>query len=203
MAIQHVNIADADRHEAKGASTATNGQVLKANGGGLTSFVNPSTLNNITMSTTLESVNNTTQGPSAVDTPYQVIWGGAAANTDVSVAAGGTVTILTTGLYFVTFNLNLGRANNTGVATILARLLINDVPTGFVQTTRIDTSSNVTPLNASVFRAFTANDTIKIQIIRDSGGSNDGGLITIDPVLAGWNNSPSAAIRVQKVSGGF
>ena len=38
MAIEHANIADSDRHENKGASTALDGQYCKANGDGTTSF---------------------------------------------------------------------------------------------------------------------------------------------------------------------
>lgn len=203
MATEHRLIPDAERHETKGASTATVGQVHRSNGGGATSWVNPSSLNNVTISSTLEGISNTTQGPTAVDTPYQVTWGAGSSNSDVNIASNGIVTIITAGLYFITFNLNMGRTGNTGIATLLARLLINDTPAGFVQGTRIDTSANVTPFNATVYRSFNASDTIKVQLIRDSGGNNDGGLITIDPVLAGWDNSPSAAIRLQKVLGGF
>lgn len=203
MAVQHVNIADADRHEAKGASTATAGQIIASLGGGVTGFVNPSTLQNISISSIIEGTSLTTQGPTAVDTPYQVTWGAATSNSDVDIAANGTVTILTSGLYFITFNLNLGRTTTTGIATLASRLLIDDTPTGFTQAVKIDTSANVTPLNASMFRSLGVNSTIKVQLIRDSAGNNDGGLITIDPVLAGWTNSPSAAIRVQKVAGGF
>lgn len=203
MATEHRLIPDAERHEPKGASLAANGQVIKSNGDGTTSFANPSTLRNITISSTLEGISTTTQGPSAVDTPYQVTWGSGTSNSDVNIASNGIVTITTAGLYFVTFNLNMGRATNTGIATLLARLLINDVPIGFVQSTKIDTSANINALNASIFRVFAANDTIKVQFMRDSSGANDGSLITVDPVLAGWNNSPSAAIRLQKVLGGY
>ena len=203
MATEHRLIPDAERHEVKGASTATNGQVLKANGGGTTSFVNASSLNNITISSVIEGISTTNQGPSATDTPYQVTWGSGTSNSDVNIASNGIVTITTAGLYFVTINMNIGRTGNTGTAILLARLLINDVPTGFVQSTRIDASTDVNAFNASIFRPFSANDTIKVQFMRDSGGSNDGGLITVDPVLAGWNNSPSAAIRVQKIQGGY
>lgn len=201
MAIQHRNIPDAERHEAKGAATATSGQVLKANGDTTTSFVNPNTLNNITLSSFLESSSTTTQNPSAVDTPLQINFGAGASNADVSIAAGGTVTILTAGVFFITLNMNFGRSNNTGVSTLVARLLVNDVPSGFVQASKIDTSTNFSPFNASIFRAFSVNDTVKLQIIRDSSGADDGGLFTFDPVLAGWANSPSAAIRIQKITG--
>lgn len=38
MTVQHVNIVDGDRHEAKGADSASNGQFLMANGDGTTTF---------------------------------------------------------------------------------------------------------------------------------------------------------------------
>lgn len=203
MATEHKNISDAERHEPKGASTATAGQVLNSLGAGLTSFVNPSTLGNITITTTTEGKSLTTQNPTGTDAPYQVTWGSGVVTADADIASNGIVTVLSAGLYAVTFNLNLGRTTNTGIATLFARLLINDVFTGFVQAAKIDTSINVSVMNATIFRRFNVNDTIKVQLIRDSGGTNDGGLITLDPVLAGWENSPSAAIRLQKIVGGF
>lgn len=203
MAIQHSNISDADRHEAKGASTATVGQVLQADGDGTTSFVSPSTLRNISIQSTLENSSLTTQGPSAADTPYQVTWGAGSANTDANVASNGIITILTTGLYLVTFNLNFGRAGNTASAIMFARLLLNDTPTGIVQGVRIDASTDITPAQFQIFRTFAANDTLKVQMIRDSAGNNDGSLLTLDPTLAGWANSPSALVRIQKVLGGY
>jgi hypothetical protein len=203
MAVQHVNIADADRHENKHASTATNGQILKANGDGSSAFVSPSTLENVTISSTLEAVSTTSQNPSAVDTAYQVTFGAGDSNSDVTVASNGIITINTSGLYNVTFNISLGRATATGIAVLLARLLINDTPSGFVQGVKIDTSANVTPLHASLLRKFTASDTIKLQIIRDSTGANDGGVISLVSTPSGWEDSPSAAVRIQKIGGGF
>jgi len=201
MTIQHRLITDAERHEPKGASTATIGQVAKANGDGTTTFVNPATLVNVGLASTIESQNFTTQNPSGTDAPMLVVWGSATSDANVSIATDGTITFLTAGLYFVTFNLNFGRSTTTAIATLLARLLVNDVAVGFTQATKIDTSANITPFNASVLRNFSVNDTLKVQVIRDSAGQNDGGLVIIDPVLAGWATSPSAAIRIQKILG--
>lgn len=203
MAIEHKNIPDAERHEPKGASTATSGQVLRSLGSGTTGWSNPSSLSNISIASMLEGVSTVSQAPTTTDTPYQVTWGSGGSNADVNIASNGVVTISTAGLYLVTFNMNLGRSGNTGVAKLLARLLINDSPTGFVQSAQIDTSANVNALNAVIFRTFAASNTIKVQILRDSTGDNDGGLIAFDPTLSGWDISPSAAIRVQKVLGGF
>ena len=202
MATEHADIVDAERHEAKGASTALAGRVLQANGDGTTSFVVPSTLSNINISSSIEAQSLATQNPSAVDTPLQIVFGSGTSNSDVNVASNGIVTILTAGLYHVSYSLNFGRSNATGIATLFSRMLINDVPAGVVQSAKIDTSINVSPVSEALIRSFAANDTIKVQIIRDSGGTNDGGLISLDPVLVAWTNSPSAYIRVQKIGGG-
>lgn len=202
MAIQHVNIADADRHEAKGASLATAGQVLRANGVGGTSFVNPNTLANINISSTIEGISNVTQNPSGTDTAYQVTWGAGTSNSDVNIAASGVITFLTAGLYIVTTQLSIGRSTNVGTASLFTRNLVNDVENGFVHGFRVETSADVQSYRQESIRSFAVNDTLKVQFVRDSSGSNDGGLITLDPVISGWSNSPSAAIRIQKIAGG-
>lgn len=202
MAIQHIDIPDNKRHEVKGASTATLNQVLKSNGDATTSFVNPNTLPNISVASILEGQSFITQNPIALDTPYQVLWGSAVSNADCSIASNGVVTINTTGLYSITFNLNFGRSNNVGISKLVARLETNGTPTGFVQVCQMDTSTNISPFNGTVLRSFSTTNIITLQLLRDSTGANDGGLYTFDPVLAGWSNSPSAAIRIQRIAGG-
>lgn len=203
MAIQHMAIPDADRHDCKGLSTAVSGMVQRANGTGGATWVNPSTLNNVSISSSIEGSSTSNQTPSATDTALQVLFGAGSSNSDVSIASNGVITILNDGLYNLTINLNFGRTGTTGVAILLARILVNDVESGFVQATKIDTSANVNPVSLFSLRRFSANDTIKVQIVRDSGGNNDGGLIAVDPVIAGWGTSPSAAVRIQKLAGGF
>lgn len=204
MAVQHRNITDIERHEAKGASTATNGQVLKANGDTTTSFVNPNTLINITAASSIESNSVVSQSPTSLDTPLQVNFGTGASNSNASINVDGTVVFTVSGLYYITINLNLGRSSNTGVAFLAARLLINGTPIGITQATKIDTSMNIVPFNASLLRSMASGDVLTIQIIRDSGssGQNDGGLLPIIPATSGWASSPSASIRVQKIQGG-
>lgn len=203
MAIQHASIADADRHENKHAAGATNGHVLKANGDATTSFVAPNTLANVSISSTVESASITNQGPTGTDAPYQVTWGDGSSNSDANIASNGLVTITTAGLYMVTAHLNLGRTGVTGVATLVARLSVNGVPIETPKGVRIDTSANIATVTFAFLRRFNAADILKAEVIRDSAGNNDGGLITIDPVLAGWDNVPSAYIRLQKIAGGY
>lgn len=202
MAIQHVNIPDAQRHEAKGASTASANTVLKAVGDGSTEFVDPSTLGNFKIGSRLEAKSTTNQSPSATDTALQVVFGGAVSNTDAALAASGTVTINTAGLYQVKVDLQVGRSTTTATAKVVARVLVNDAAWDITKAVHLGTAGGVIPLSFDFFRVFSANDTIKVQIARDSTGENDGGLVTFNPVIAAWDDVPSAAVKVYRIAGG-
>lgn len=199
---EHRDIIDSERHEAKGASSALAGQVLKANGDGTTSFIDPTSLNNITIGSTIEGVSNSDQTPSTVDTPLQVVWGSGSANSDVDIASNGVVTFLEGGLYNVSIKMNFGRSTGAGTASLIARLLINGVTYGPTQSFRMSDATSTVPLYYSILHSFSLGDSLTVEFIRDSGGINNGGLVTVPVSLDGWEDSPSAAIKVQKVLGG-
>lgn len=200
---EHRNIIDSELHEVKGAATATLGQLLSANGSGGSVFINQSDLNTVGIESVIESGNSSSQNPAGTDTATQVSFGAGGTNSDVSISAGGDINILSDGLYSITINLNFGRTGTSGVAILAARLLLNSAAIGFTQSAVIDTSANTVPFNANILRAFEAGDVLEVEYLRDSNGTNDGGLIITDPVLAGWATSPSAFVRVQKLAGGY
>ena len=202
MAIQHANIPDAQRHEAKGASAAAANTVLKAVGDGTTAFVDPSTLSNMKIGSRLEAKSTTNQSPALVDTALQVVFGGAVSNADTALAANGTVTINTAGLYQVKVDLQVGRSTTTATAKVVARVLVNDAAWDVTKAVHLGTSGGIIPVTFDFLRTFAASDTIKVQIARDSTGENDGGLVTFNPVIAAWDDVPSAAIKVYRIAGG-
>lgn len=88
MATEHRNIPDAERHEVKGASTATNNYVLTSDGDGTTSFRQPTMVgwynynhNGATVALTLAS------------TYYDLINNTTGANTNINFALPGTPTV--------------------------------------------------------------------------------------------------------------
>lgn len=92
MAIQHANIADADRHEVKGASTALKNHVLTSNGDATTSFKQPTMLgwynynhSGATVPLTLAS------------TYYDLINSTTGATTNIAFAIPGATTIWNSG----------------------------------------------------------------------------------------------------------
>jgi hypothetical protein len=201
MAVQHDAIVDAERHEAKHADAATAGQVLKANGGGVTSFVAPSTLTNIVYTQVLEGIDTTAQTPGAPDVPLQVTFGGATSNADITLSALGLITFNTAGVYKISIHLHFGRAAAAGITNFLARLLVNGTaisPTYYVV---VENEEAVIPFDMEFTRAFSATNTLALQIMQDSAGLSAGGLVTFNPTAAGWADVPSAYVRIQKMAG--
>lgn len=202
MAIQHKDIADADRHEVKGATGATINHVLRSDGDGTTSFVDPGTLANIEFVSTLTNSRTAAITPSAVDTALQATFDGTTSNTDITMANTGTITINTTALYHFQFNLNFGRSTATGTAVTVARVLLNDVQVGFTQGATQAAVNTNRPVRADLFLKLNAGDTLKVQVMRDSTGANDGGLVAIPVTPAAWGDVPSFFVRGSRIRGG-
>lgn len=127
MAIQHSNIADADRHEAKGASTATLGQVLRSDGDGTTSFKLPIRTGWYNYEDTLTQ---TTPIPlTTAGTYYDLTNNAAGVNTNVAYGISGISTIW----------------NNT-----TNRFNYSSIPIGSMLETRIDVTFTTTSANTAV-----------------------------------------------------
>lgn len=206
--MEHVVIPDAQRHEAKGASTASAGQVCKANGDGTTAFafVDYSEVSNRPVISGYQRVlasssSVATQAPSAVNTPIQVEFGVAVSSASVSLSSAGLLTFNLAGQYQVTTFYRFGRTSSSGVAILFSRALINGVQTLNSNSIMMDNANTITPFAVTLNITATAGMTMAHQIYRDSVGTNAGGLISQNPSLAGWNISPTATIVVDKFTG--
>lgn len=206
--MEHVVIPDAQRHEAKGASTATAGQVCKANGDGTTTFANVlySEITNRPTVTGYQRVLSSssavaTQAPSAVNTPIQIEFGPAISTAEASLSSAGQLTFNMAGQYQVTIFYRFGRTAAAGTSILFSRALINGSQTLNSNSIMMDNASTVIPFAVTLNVSATAGMTMSHQLYRDSAGVNNGGLISQNPSLAGWNSSPTATIVVDKFVG--
>lgn len=199
--MEHVSIPDNQRHEVKGASTATAGQVLKANGDGTTTFVAPSSLGNIFSPLILQQASTAAQTPSALDTPMQVSFGAAVSSTYINLASDGTLTFLSSAYYQLEFNLAVGRTTAVGDAYLFYRLLLNGAQNGPVYGVRLATQDIALPVKLLFEGQVASGNTMTVEIVRDSLGINNGGLIALAPVTAGWSDSASASVTARIVLG--
>lgn len=206
--VEHVSIADADRHEVKHASTAVSNQALLANGDGTTrfSFISYSDISGLPVAAGYRQVltsasTASTQNPSAVDTPLQVEFGPAQTTADASLAANGTLTLNTSGDYAITLFLRFGRTTGAGSAVLLNRFLVNGVQGLNSNALKLADQDTIIPFSTTLYLQANAGATFQLQIMRDSSGINNGGLFRVIPALAGWNIAPSATIVVNKFRG--
>lgn len=141
------------------------------------------------------------QAPSALDTPLQVTFGAAqkSASDPVMINAAGLVTFNTAGNYAVRIKLENGRVGSTGTSIIMSRLLKNGVAYGSPAAVKITSSDVTIPTDSRVVFDAAAGDTLAIQIMRDSSGTNFGGLYPQAAIVTAWETVPSALLVVSRL----
>lgn len=205
--VEHVDIVDSERHEAKGASTASNNQVLHSNGDGTTTFkfidynnlVNKPSL--VGYELVLSDASTASQSPVATNTPIKVSFGAGVATVDATLAGDGTLTFNTDGQYLITLFLRFGRTSGAGAAIMFNRIMYNGVQALNSNCVKLVDAEATVPFSATLIFNASAGDNVYFQLMRDSAGINNGGLVATTPSLAGWGLSPSATVVVHKFSG--
>ena len=142
----------------------------------------------------------TNQNPVGTDNPLQVLWG-PAVNTpsdDVNIDASGNIFINRADNYHFRISLQYGRTGSGGTAFLWFRFLVNGTQAGVSVYTKLATSNVSYPYQAELTATLPAGVVVTGQMWRGSEGTNDGGLLTQDPILADGNASTSADIIVSK-----
>lgn len=205
--MEHVDIPDGERHEPKGAGGAAANQVLKSVGGGATQFgfLTVDSMPGIVangMELVLSGASTAlSQNPVALDTPLQVEFGPLQSTPSATLAANGTLTFNEAGTYGLNLFFRYGRTAGAGNAILLTRVLKNDVQVLNTNAISMPDANSTAPFSAFLIFDFAANDTLKLQIARDSAGVNNGGLVRTLITTLPWNLASSATIAVYKHRG--
>ena len=143
----------------------------------------------------------TSQQPATTDTAIQVEFGVAQTGTHghADLAVDGTVTFNRAGKYRLSFNAHFGRLGSVGSSLLFGRFLHNGVQYGSTMHAKLDDSDVLRPYSNTFSIVVQAGDILTMEIYRDSGGSDSGGLFSSQPALTGGNLSPSASLSVTKV----
>lgn len=150
----------------------------------------------------LRSASTTTQAPSGLDVPYQIIFGGASgtSSSPVMISAAGLITFNAAGSYAVRIKLQKGRSGGTGTSIIFSRILVNGSPFGSPAVARMENANPIFATESRIAITVAAGATLAVQIIRDSAGVNAGGVVALTPTtLTAWGASPSALIVVSRL----
>lgn len=149
----------------------------------------------------LRAASTVTQAPSAVDTPLQLSFGAAqgSASDPVMINAAGLVTFNTAGNYAIRIKLQNGRTGATGTSILLSRILLNGAQVGSAAAVKMTQTDATTPTESRVVVNPTAGQTFQVQIMRDSAGSNFGGVYPQTATVAAWGIAPSALLVISRL----
>lgn len=149
----------------------------------------------------LRAASTATQAPSAVDTPLQLTFGAAqlSALDPVMLNSAGVVTFNSAGAYAVRIKLQNGRTGATGTSILLSRLLINGAQVGSTAAVKMTQTDATTPTESRVVIQATAGQTFTVQVMRDSAGSNFGGVYPQVATVAAWGAAPSALLVISRL----
>lgn len=149
----------------------------------------------------LRAASTITQAPSAVDTALQLSFGAAqgSASDPVMINAAGLVTFNTAGNYAVRIKLQNGRTGATGTSIMLSRILLDGAQVGSAAAVKMTQTDATTPTDSRVVINPTAGQTFQVQIMRDSAGSNFGGVYPQAATVTAWGVAPSALLVISRL----
>lgn len=149
----------------------------------------------------MRAASTATQAPTAVDTPLQLSFGVAqgSASAPVMINAAGLVTFNQAGNYAVRVKLQCGRTGATGTSILLSRLVLGGAQFGSAACVKLTQTDATTPTDSRVVMNPTAGQTLQVQIMRDSAGSNFGGVYPQTATVAAWGVAPSALLVISRL----
>jgi hypothetical protein len=205
MAAEHKNITDPNNHEPKGASTAVVDTAYVSDGAGSGTWKTP-VFDTSGLTFTTESLLNSestaaTQNPVGLDTPLQIEFGPDQNTSEdpVSLTADGTITVNETGEYNIKTSLVYGRSAGTGVSILYIRTLFSGIQIASPFGACVDSADICIPYSEAGAGIIPAGTEITFEIIRDSAGNNDGGLVQSTATPVGWGSAPTARILISRV----
>ncbi|ENP4549544.1 hypothetical protein ACDP37_004664 [Salmonella enterica] len=141
------------------------------------------------------------QAPTAVDTALQLTFGVAqgTASNPVMINTAGLVTFNATGSYAVRVKLQAGRTGASGTSILLSRILVNGAQYGSPAATKLVSADVTIPIESRVAINATAGQTMAVQIMRDSAGTNFGGVYPQTATVAAWGVAPSALLVISRL----
>lgn len=149
----------------------------------------------------LRAASTVIQAPTAADTPLQLTFGGAQGSitNPVMINAAGLVTFNTAGNYAVRIKLQNGRTGASGTSILLSRILLNGTQIGSPAAAKITQAESIFATDSRVVINVTAGQTFSVQIMRDSAGTNFGGVYPQAATVTAWGTAPSALLVVSRL----
>lgn len=121
------------------------------------------------------------------------------ASDPVMINAAGLVTFNTAGNYAVRIKLQAGRTGASGSSILLSRILVNGAQYGSPAATKLVSADVTIPIESRVVINPAAGQTFAVQIMRDSAGTNSGGVYPQVATVTAWGTAPSALLVISRL----
>lgn len=140
------------------------------------------------------------QEPTGTDAPMQLEFGPAvnSGSDPVMLSVAGALTFNEAGTYRLKISFSYGRTGGAGVSELYFRALVDGVQAGQSIHAKVGDADVYIPFTDETWLTVPAATVITYELLRDSAGNDSGGLFSGNPTLAGWNDNPCAAIRVER-----
>lgn len=147
------------------------------------------------------------QEPSTPDTAKYITFGavqGTGADPIQTIAQGGDseasiLQINQAGTYRLKTAIQYGRDGASGTSILNFRALVNGAQAGRTISEKLENSNATALFTDEAWLTLPAGVQITYEVIRDSNGSNFGGLVAGETSgSTGWNASPSCALRIER-----
>ena len=150
------------------------------------------------------------QGPATTNTNYKIGFNNVTNISNVNAVltqadTDSKLTFLTTGTYRVQIQYMVGITNTANTPFLLFRTLQDGLAAAGETISYFPGYSNLSsrakePLSIDIIvNITTVNTFYEFEMLRDSGGANDGSLQQILNNQASWTNTPNASIIIQKL----
>lgn len=171
-------------------------------GGVINGCINGEPYGNAQEQTILMGSDFTSQTPTGTDAPLQITFGAAQGTVSdpVMLSAAGALTANKKKKYQVDVSVQYHRDNAGQAAWLFFRVKLNGEQLGDSIFAKLDDANDDLPVLFSsrlkIDADLAVGDVLTFEIMRDSQGFNDGGLVSTTPTPGDWSPAPSASLKV-------
>ena len=141
------------------------------------------------------------QLPTGLGVELQVVFGSPQTTEFWDIDAAGAMTCLVEDEYQLSVRFSIGRRGSAGgLAQIYLRMMIDGVQEGASAHVILESPDFEIPASFTLARSFLVDEVLTFEVIRDTDGVDEGGLLAGNPDVVGWNDSPSASISITRTS---
>ena len=150
----------------------------------------------ITSVTDIFQQSSALQVPTGLDVPLLIEFGPALVTENLDLAADGTVTVLKKNDYEVEIIMHPKRTNAGAAAHLLFYATINGNAIPLSLLVILDTQRTSVPVTIFISDQFLAGTELKVFMVRDSSGLDDGRLEGLTAALSSVPDAPSASLNI-------